>query len=322
MTICLYCPILISMNIIIPSGIKVGQAQNDFTGVTVFLSEKGCIGGVSVRGNAPASRETDLLASEKAVQKVNAVFLGGGSAFGLSSADGIMDFLLSKKAGYKVGKKCVPIVCGACLYDLNTDQYHYPDAKMGYQACQNAYSEKLELGQMGAGKGATVGKIRGIKHATKSGIGGATIKCAGITVTAIVAVNALGDVIDPQTNTIIAGAKASDGSFIDTEKCLLENKFLSLIMGTNTTIGCLLTNAKLTKLEANKLASVAHNGYARAIRPVHTDYDGDAIFTMATGKIPVINFAILQTAAVKAIENAVVNAVTNCVNQTIIFDEE
>lgn len=322
MTICLYCPILINMNIIIPSGIKVGQAQNDFTGVTVFLSEKGCIGGVSVRGNAPASRETDLLASEKAVQKVNAVFLGGGSAFGLSSADGIMDFLLSKKAGYKVGKKCVPIVCGACLYDLNTDQYHYPDAKMGYQACQNAYSEKLELGQMGAGKGATVGKIRGIKHATKSGIGGATIKCAGITVTAIVAVNALGDVIDPQTNTIIAGAKASDGSFIDTEKCLLENKFLSLIMGTNTTIGCLLTNAKLTKLEANKLASVAHNGYARAIRPVHTDYDGDAIFTMATGKIPVINFAILQTAAVKAIENAVVNAVTNCVNQTIIFDEE
>lgn len=310
------------MDIIIPKGIKVGQSQSDFTGVTVFISEKGCVCGVNVRGNAPATRETDLLASEKAVQKVNAIFLSGGSAFGLASATGIMDFLLSKEVGFKVGKKHVPIVCGASLYDLNTDKYHYPDAVMGYNACENAYLNKLELGQSGAGKGATVGKVRGIKYATKSGIGGATVKCAGITVTAIVAVNALGDIIDPTTNQIIAGAKANDGSFIDTEKCLLENKFLTLILGTNTTIGCIMTNAKLTKLEANKLSSIAHNGYARVIRPVHTDYDGDAIFTMATGKIPVVNFAILQTAVVSAVERAVLNAVSNSANQTIIFDEE
>lgn len=310
------------MDIIIPKGIKVGQSQSDFTGVTVFISEKGCVCGVNVRGNAPATRETDLLSSEKAVQKVNAIFLSGGSAFGLASATGIMDFLLSKEVGFKVGKKHVPIVCGASLYDLNTDDYHYPDAVMGYNACENAYLNKLDLGQSGAGKGATVGKVRGIKYATKSGIGGATVKCAGITVTAIVAVNALGDIIDPKTNQIIAGAKANDGSFIDTEKCLLENKFLSLILGTNTTIGCIMTNAKLTKLEANKLSSIAHNGYARVIRPVHTDYDGDAIFTMATGKIPVVNFAILQTAVVSAVERAVLNAVSNSANQTIIFDEE
>lgn len=309
------------MNIVIPKGIKVGQAQDDFTGVTVFLSEKGCVCGVDVRGNAPATRETDLLASERAVQKVNAIFLSGGSAFGLASACGIMDFLLEKNAGYKIGKKCVPIVCGACLYDLNTEKYHYPDAVMGYKACQNAYLENLQLGQNGAGKGATVGKIRGIKHATKGGIGGATIKCVGITITAIVAVNAFGDILDPVTNKIIAGAKANDNSFLDTEKCILENKFLSLVLGTNTTIGCVMTNAKLTKLEANKLASIAHNGYARVIRPVHTNYDGDAIFTMSTDKIPVLNFALLQTAVVNAVERAVLDAVDRSANHTIIFEQ-
>lgn len=309
------------MKIIIPKGIKAGFANDDFTGVTVFISEKGCIGGVDVRGNAPATRETDLLHPEKAVQKINAVFLSGGSAFGLNSACGIMDFLKEKEIGFCLGKKHIPIVCGACLYDLNTEEYHYPDAKMGYEACENAFNNNFALGQNGAGKGATVGKIRGLKHATKSGIGGATIKIAGVTVTAIVAVNALGDVIEPFSDKILAGAKAKDGSFINTEKCITENKLIKLITGTNTTIGCILTNAKLTKLEANKLSSAAHDGYARVIRPVHTDYDGDAIFTMATGKIPVANFTLLQTGAVRAIEDAVINAVSNVKNLEIIFDQ-
>ncbi len=309
------------MKTIIPKGIKAGYANDEFTGVTVFISEKGCICSVDVRGNAPATRETDLLRPEKAVQKINAVFLSGGSAFGLACACGIMDFFKEKEIGFKVGKKYVPIVTGACLYDLNTEEYHYPDAKMGYAACQSAFNGEFALGQNGAGKGATVGKIRGINNATKSGIGGATIKIAGITVTAIVAVNALGDVIEPFSDKILAGAKAKGGSFINTEKCIAENKLFKLIAGTNTTIGCILTNAKLSKLEANKLSSAAHDGYARVIRPVHTDYDGDAIFTMATGKIPVANFTLLQTAAVRAIEKAILNAVSDVDQLEIVFDQ-
>ncbi len=309
------------MKIIIPKGIKAGHYNDNFTGLTVFISEKGCIGGVDVKGNAPATRETDLLRPEKAVEKINAIFLSGGSAYGLESACGIMNFLREKQIGFKLGKKVVPIVCGACLYDLNTAEYHYPDTKMGYNACVNAFDGVFSLGQSGAGKGATVGKIRGISNATKSGIGGATIKIAGVTVTAIVAVNALGDVIEPFSDKILAGAKAKDGSFINTEKCIAENKLLKLAAGTNTTIGCILTNAKLSKLEANKLSSAAHDGYARVIRPVHTDYDGDAIFTLATGKVPVINFTLLQTAAVRAIEEAIINAVSNVDNLEIIFDK-
>ena len=306
------------MQIVIPNGIRIGHAQNEYTGVTVILSERGCVAGVDVRGGAPGTRETDLLKNEKAADKINAVVLTGGSAYGLASSIGVMDYLKEKKAGYKVGSKVVPLVSSAVIYDLNDKEYHYPDDKMGYVACQNATGSPA-FGQVGVGVGATVGKIRGIKYASKSGIGAYTVKCAGIIVTAVVAVNALGDVTD-ENGKIIAGAKGKDG-FIDTEKAILDADVSKILFGTNTTIGCIITNAKIDKVGANKIASIAHNGLARSIRPVHTDYDGDTIFCMSTGKVPVLNFAILQSAAVVAMENAIRNAVKSGENYEVIFEE-
>lgn len=307
------------MEIIIPKCIKIGHSQDEYTGVTVILSEKGVVAGADVRGGAPGTRETDLLRPDKAVQKINAVVLSGGSAYGLSSCDGVMRYLKDKGCGHKMGNKVVPIVSGAVIYDLNDKDYHIPDAESGYEACLNA-SENPLFGQVGVGKGATVGKIRGIKNACKSGIGAYTVKVAGVTVTAIICVNALGDVID-KDGKILAGAKGKDGKFINTSDCLLNNRFGTLLFG-NTTIGCILTNAKLDKLQANKIASVAHNGLAKSISPVHTDYDGDTLFCMATGKVPVLNLVLLQTAAVEAVENAVRAAVKSGENYTVICEEE
>ena len=200
------------MEIIIPKGIKIGHSQDEYTGVTVILSEKGVVAGADVRGSAPGTRETDLLRPDKAVQKINAVVLSGGSAYGLSSCDGVMRYLKDKGCGHKMGNKVVPIVSGAVIYDLNDKDYHITDSESGYEACLNA-SENPLFGQVGVGKGATVGKIRGIKNACKSGIGAYTVKVAGVTVTAIICVNALGDVID-KDGKILAGAKGKDGKFI------------------------------------------------------------------------------------------------------------
>lgn len=308
------------MKIIIPKGIKVGHSNDEYTGVTVILSEKGCSAGADVRGNAPGTRETDLLKPEKAVQKVNAVVLSGGSAYGLSASCGVMEFLRERNIGHRMPNKVVPIVTGAVIYDLNSKEYHYPTEKDGYAACENA-SSKPAFGQIGAGKGATVGKIRGVKNSSKSGIGAYTVKCAGITVTAIICVNAFGDVVSPD-GKILAGAKGKNGSFINTNECLLNGSIGKILFGGNTTIGCILTNANLDKLLCNKLASIAHNGLARSISPVHTDYDGDTLFCMATGKVPVINFAMLQAAAVKATENAVRNAVLSGVDYEVICDDD
>lgn len=307
------------MKIVIPKGIKIGHCQDEYTGVTVILSEKGATAGVSVKGCAPGTRETDLLSPEKAVQKINAVVLTGGSAYGLASTVGVMDYLRDNGCGHKMPGKVVPIVCGAVLYDLNAKEYHYPDRDMGYAACENAENSPA-FGQVGAGKGATVGKIRGIKHCDKSGIGAATVKVAGITVTAVVAVNAFGDVVD-ENGKIIAGAKGKNGEYIDTEKCLIDADLSKIVLGTNTTIGCIITNAALDKVHANKLAEISHDGLARAVRPVHTDYDGDTMFCMSTGKIPVLNFVTLQSAAVVATEQAVRNAVSSGKDYEVLFDE-
>ena len=306
------------MEIVIPHGIKIGHAENEYTGVTVILSEKGCVAGVDVRGGAPGTRETDLLRTEKAADKLNAVVLAGGSAYGLAASNGVMEYLKNKNAGFRVGNKVVPLVSSAVIYDLNSG-YYYPDMQMGIDACNNA-TKIPTFGQVGVGKGATVGKIRGIKNASKSGIGAYTVKCAGLTVTAIVAVNALGDVVD-ENGEIIAGAKGKDG-FINTEKAILDADVSKILFGTNTTIGCIVTNAKIDKNQANKIASISHNGLARSIRPVHTDYDGDTIFCMSTGKVPVLNFAILQSAAVVAMENAVRNAVKSGEKYEVVFEEE
>lgn len=306
------------MEVRIPSGFKIGHYDDEYTGVTVILSENGATGGVDCRGGAPGTRETDLLHNEKMMQKVNAIVLSGGSAYGLASTCGVMEYLRQKGVGYKSLGKIVPIVCGAVLYDLNQKEYHYPTAEYGLKACQNA-SKTTVFGNIGAGRGATVGKIRGIKNACKSGIGAATEKVLGVTVTAIVAVNAMGDIVDDQGN-IIAGAKGKNGEFIDTEKCLAEGDVLKLAFGTNTTIGCILTDAKLDKVDVNRLASISHNGLARAIRPVHTLYDGDTMFCMASGKRPVANLAVLQSAVVRATERAIQNAVTATTSYDVIYD--
>lgn len=306
------------MKIIIPGGIKIGHAQDDRTGVTVVLAEKGCAAGCDVRGGAPGTRETALLRPEKAVQKVHAVVLCGGSAYGLNACGGVMEYLRERNIGLKTGRKVVPIVTGAVIYDLNSKEYRYPTAEMGYEACENAKNTP-EFGQKGVGRGATVGKLRGIEHACKSGIGAYTVKICGITVTAAVVVNSLGDVVE--NGEIIAGAKGKDGKFIDSEKTMAELDLKKIIFGANTTLGCVMTNAKLTKLQANKLASAAHNGLARSIRPVHTDYDGDTIFALATGKIPVVNLTLLEVAAVKAVEGAVINAVKSGAEYSVIYDE-
>ena len=307
------------MEIVIPRGFLIGHEQDDYTGVTVIMAKKGAVAGADVRGGGPGTRETDILRTEKAAEKIHAVVLSGGSAYGLAAATGVMRYLWEKNVGFAVDKKIVPLVSQAVIYDLNDKEYHYPDEQMGYRACENA-GKTPTFGQVGAGKGATVGKLRGIKYAEKSGIGAYTVTSAGVTVTAIVVVNALGDVVD-ERGEILAGAKGKDG-YIDTEKTLVEGDLGKLLFGTNTTIGCILTNAKLDKRGANKIASVAHNGLARSIRPVHTDYDGDTLFCLSTGKVPVVNFAILQSAAVLAVENAVRNAVRSGQGYEVQYSED
>lgn len=308
------------MKVTIPSGFKIGHYDDDFTGVSVIISESGAVGGVDCRGGAPGTRETDLLRSEKMMQKINAVVLSGGSAYGLASTVGVMEYLKDHGIGYHTAGKIVPIVCGAVLFDLNQKEYHYPTAEYGLNACKNA-SKTLDFGNIGAGKGATVGKIRGLKNACKSGIGAATVKVAGVTVTAVVAVNAMGDVVD-DSGKIIAGAKGKNGEFINTEKCLANGEFAKLLLGANTTIGCIITDVKLSKTEANLIASISHNGLARAIRPVHTMYDGDTMFCMASGKRPVLNLAVIQSAAVEATAKAIVNAVQQSSGYEIIYSPD
>ena len=250
------------------------------TGVTVVLCEDGATGGVSVRGAAPATRETDLLSPEKTVQKVNAVVLSGGSAFGLEASSGVMDYLREKGVGFNAGKYKVPIVVGASLFDLEYKNFAYPDKTAGYEAAKNAKENNFASGSIGAGTGATVGKMLGIECATKAGLGVACLSLNGIEVAVISAVNALGDVVD--NGKIIAGIKSPDGGFLDSLKAFTSGA--EGVLGTNTTIGCVLTNAALTKVQANRLADLAHDGLARAISPSHTNFDGDAYFALASGE--------------------------------------
>ena len=291
----------------LPQGFSIGHENDEYTGVTAIICSEGAIGGVDVRGGAPGTHETDLLRNEKMMQKINAVALCGGSAFGMGAITGIMKCLHEKGVGYPIDNKVVPIVCGAVIYDLNDAEYHYPTAESGYKAASRATSDDLRQGKVGVGVGATVGKILGMSGACPSGIGIAGVRVGNALVTAIVCVNALGDVTDPKTGKIVAGAKAN-GQFIDTKRFILENVSSNPPFGTNTTIGCVVTDAKITKVQANKLASVAHNGLARTISPVHTDFDGDALFCLSSCKEEADFFA-LEIAVTQAVEQAVLNAV-------------
>jgi len=296
-------------------GIEVGHAQDvkGGTGCTVVICREGAVGGVDVRGSAPGTRETDLLRPTNLVQKIHAVALCGGSAFGLAAANGVMKYLEEQGVGFDAGVAKVPIVAGAVIFDLAYgDSQARPDENMGYQACKNASDGVVAQGSVGAGTGATVGKILGMKNSMKGGIGTASIRLpGGVVVGAIVVVNALGDVVEADTGRILAGARDPDTlKFIDSRRFLLENGAPGDAVAGNTTIGVIATNARLNKEQANKIASMAHDGLALAIRPVHTMLDGDTLFTLATGDIEA-DVNVIGTAAVEAVARAVVNGVMN-----------
>jgi len=305
-------------------GIRVGHAQdeNALTGCTVVLCTGGAVGGVDQRGGAPGTRETDLLGPMHLVEQVHAVLLAGGSAFGLDAASGVMRYLEEHGIGFNTGVARVPIVPAAILFDLGLGRADVrPDAAMGYQACQNASSQPPAEGCVGAGTGASVGKMLGPGQAMKSGLGTASQHLGrGLVVGAIVVVNAFGDVIEPRTGRILAGARSlqtgplhlgSGAIFADTlelMKTLVGRTVLQFASHSNTTIGVVATNARLTKEQVNKVAQMAHNGLARSIRPAHTLLDGDTIFALATGeKSADVN--LIGAYAAEVVAQAVIRAV-------------
>ena len=301
------------------AGIKVGHWTDIEapTGCTVILCGEGAIGGVDVRGSAPGTRETDLLRPINLVQEVHAVLLAGGSVYGLDAASGVVRWLEERRIGFDLGLDVgvVPIVPAAVLFDLDIGRADVrPNAEAGYAACQAATDGPVAEGSVGAGAGATVGKILGPKFAAKSGLGTASLKIGhGIVVGALAAVNAVGDVVDPNSGQIIAGARNPEGSgWADTVKVMqgdLEQTILTPVQ--NTTLGVVATNAALTKGQVNKVAQMAHDGLAMAIRPIHTMFDGDTIFALATGKgqeAPQGDPTIIGAAAAQVMAQAVLRA--------------
>ncbi len=295
-------------------GIRVGHATDPtgLTGCTVVLCEKGAVGGVDQRGGAPGTRETDLLRPLHLVQKVHAVLLAGGSAFGLAAADGVMRYLEEQGVGFDARVARVPIVPAAILFDLDLgDSDVRPDAAMGHAACQAASDGPVTEGNVGAGTGATVGKILGTGRAMKSGLGTAAISLGGgLTVGALIAVNPFGDIVDPTTGEILAGArKLRSDELADTLAVMrgLVGKAI-LRFASSTVVGVVATNGRLTKEEANKVAQMAQDGIARAVRPAHTMFDGDTLFTLSTGnKRADVN--LIGAYAAEAVAEAIVRAV-------------
>ncbi|MDR7867089.1 MAG: P1 family peptidase [Sporomusaceae bacterium] len=295
-------------------GFKLGNAHNlaAATGCTVILCPAGAVAGVDVRGGAPGTRETDLLRPENYVEKIHAVLLAGGSAFGLDAAAGVMAYLEERGIGFDVGIAKVPIVAGAVLFDLPCgDPAVRPDKAMGYAACQAAEKGDFAEGSAGAGTGATVGKFFGPDHAMKGGLGAAAAQIGDLMVGAIVAVNCLGDVVDPDRGGIIAGAyRQHPFAFLGSEDGMIAKygRTGNLFAG-NTTIGAILTNAALSKAQAAKIASMAHNGYARTMRPAHTMVDGDTIFCLSAGGVTA-DTSVVGLLAARVMAQAVLRAVT------------
>jgi L-aminopeptidase/D-esterase-like protein len=297
-------------------GIELGHFTDSRrpTGCSVVLARGGAVAGVDVRGTAPGTRETDLLAPANLVDRVHAVMLSGGSAFGLDAASGVMRWLEERGIGIQVGSVRVPIVPAAVLFDLLTgDGRIRPDAQAGYAACEAASSQPPAEGCVGAGTGAVVGKIFGFDRAMKGGVGTASLCVAGVTVGALVACNALGDVVDPVSGQVLAGARAASDSYVlsDTRRSLLAGvPPVPLLAGTNTTIGVVATDAALTKAQATRLAQVSHDGLARTINPVHTESDGDAMFALATGRSAANpGMLVLATMAAEVTARATLRAV-------------
>lgn len=297
-------------------GFMIGNAQNEeaATGCTAILCKKGAVGGVDVRGGSPGTRETDLLDPRNLVEEVHGVFLAGGSAFGLDVGSGLMEYLEEQQAGFDVQVARVPIVTGAILFDLYPgDASVRPDQKMGYEACKNAeIREKLD-GSKGAGCGATVGKCLGFDYAMKGGLGTFAVQAGDLKIGAVVAVNGFGDIIDPNTGKRLAGVYDRENqTFLQSEQMLLNqmdnqtNRFQG-----NTTIGVVITNARMHKGQASKLASIAHDGLARTMRPSHTFVDGDTIFALSTSQVEtdlnVVGYLaahVMEQAVIKGIKEA------------------
>jgi len=301
-------------------GLKVGHftLTERPTGCTVVLAADGTVASVDVRGGAPGTRETDLLNPVNTVQTVNAIVLSGGSAFGLDSASGVVRYLDEHNIGYPAGGTHVPIVPAAILMDLGFggSPKIRPTADCGYKAAEAATDGPVAEGNIGAGAGATIGKSGGPGRSMKAGIGSSALVFPnGLVVAALVAVNAVGDVINPATGQVIAGVRTTDGKGLaDARKLLREgNAFRAAPprSGENTTIGIVATNAKLTKVQAEKMAQMAHDGYARAISPVHTPGDGDTIFSLATGKFTGdANPGLIGALAAEVMADAIVRAAT------------
>lgn len=296
-------------------GIRVGHwsDRRAITGCTVVLPDRPAVAGVDVRGGAPGTHETDLLRPGNLVQEVHAVLLTGGSAFGLEAASGVMRFLSERGRGFPFGRGVVPIVPAAVLFDLGIGRPdRWPDMTAGYRAAAAARRSTAE-GSVGAGTGATVGKALGPERAMKGGIGTASESSLhGLVAGALAAVNAAGDVIDPATGAIIAGARDDAGGFADAVEVLREGRIWQPeVAAQNTVLVVVATNALLTKEQANRLATVCHDGIARAVRPAHTPSDGDVVFTMATGEraIEGADYRIIEALATRAVERAIVRGV-------------
>ena len=297
------------------AGIEVGHDSDTRrpTGCTVVLARAGAVGGVDVRGAAPGTRETDLLTPGNLVQQVHAVLLAGGSAWGLDAAGGVMRWLEQQGIGLDTGHGLVPIVPTAVIFDLGVgDGRIRPDAEAGYRACTAASRDAPAQGNVGAGSGALVGKLLGQDRAMKGGVGTASVSAAGHTVGALIVCNAVGDVLDPATGHVIAGARTADGRDLqDTRATLLAgHRPQHALAGKNTTIGVIATDAVLDQAQALRLAQVAHDGLARSINPVHTQLDGDTLFALGTGASGrSADMLLLATLATEATARAVVNAV-------------
>jgi L-aminopeptidase/D-esterase-like protein len=304
-------------------GLEVGHAHDlqALTGCTVVICRRGAVAGVDVRGGAPGTRETDLLDPVNLVQRVHAVLLAGGSAFGLDAASGVVRYLAERKIGFKTAAAAVPIVPAAIIFDLNLGRGDVrPDAAMGYDACLAASTSRFPEGNVGAGAGASVGKIFGTPLGMKSGVGAASIKVGSMIVGALVVVNSLGDVVDPGTGQLIAGLRSGRigplrvggaGYLADTlavMKTLAGRTALGIAQHANTAIGVVATNVQLDKAGATKVARMAQDGFARSLRPAHTMLDGDAIFALSTGRVRG-NISSVGAFAAEVVAQAVLRAV-------------
>lgn len=293
-------------------GIRVGQVtdREHATGCTVVLSTNGAVGGVGVRGAAPGTRETDLLRPGNAVERIHGVVLAGGSAFGLDAAGGVMRWCEQQDIGLETPYAKVPIIPGAVLYDLGVgSSVVRPDSQMGYDACLVADDTPPRQGRVGAGTGATVGKAFGNACAMAGGVGTASVLLpSGVWVGAIVAVNALGDIVNPETGEMLAGARDERGTWLHTADRMLEQPMTAELLGQNTTIGVIATDALLDKAQCGRLAETGHDGLALAVRPVHTMLDGDTLFALSYGDKRE-DFNVVMAAAVKAVYRAICNAV-------------